>query len=71
MFTFIQLSLKKSFHLNVQDTILVVDLAVPHCQLCNICVWYSLRNVECNISDMFFDSSSKYIDEKNIIASLL
>ena len=35
-----------------------VDLAVPHCQLYNMCVWYSLRNVECYISDMVFDSSA-------------
>ena len=37
--------LKKSFHLNVQNItiILEVDLAVPHCQLCNMCVWYSLQ----------------------------
>ena len=52
--------LKKSFHLNVQDIIIIseVDLAVHHCQLCNMCVWYSLRHVECYISDMFFDSSA-------------
>ena len=31
---------------------------MPHCQLCNMCVWYSLLNVECYISDMFFDSSA-------------
>ena len=23
-----------------------VDIAVHHCQLCNMCVWYSLRNVD-------------------------
>ena len=35
-----------------------VDLAVPHCQLCSICVWCSLRNVECYISGMLFDIST-------------
>ena len=60
MLTVIQLSLKKSFHLNVQDTVINLrdELAVSHCQLCNMCIWYSLRNVECNISNMFFDSSA-------------
>ena len=39
-----------------------VGLAVPHCQLCNMYVWYSLRNVECYISDLFFDSSASIND---------
>ena len=34
------------------------DLAVPHCLLCNMCVWFSLRNVQGYISDLFFDSSA-------------
>ena len=32
-------------------------------QLCNMCVWYSLRNIECYISDMFFDSITVLLDE--------
>ena len=61
MYTFIQLSLKEiisfkctGYHYQSQE----VDLAVRYCQLCNMCIWYSLRNVECYISDMFFDSSA-------------
>ena len=52
--------LNKSFHLKVQDIIIFseVDLALPYCQLCNMCVWYSLRNVECYIPHKFFDSSA-------------
>ena len=61
MCTFIQLSLKEiisfkctGYHYQPQE----VDLAVRYCQLCNMCIWYSLRNVKCYISDMFFDSSA-------------
>ena len=52
--------LNKSFHFNVQDVIINLsrDLAVHNCQLCNMCVWGSLRNVECHISVMFFDIST-------------
>ena len=52
--------LKKSFHLIVQDIIinLMVNLTVHHCQMCYMGVWYSIQNVECYISDMFFDSSA-------------
>ena len=72
MYTFIQLSLKEKFHLNVQAIIIIseIDLAMPHYQVCNMCVWYSLLNVECYISDMFFDISASKItlllDEKSI-----
>ena len=57
MYTFIQLSLKEiisfkctGYHYKSQ----ILILAVPNCQLYNMCVWYSLLNVECYITDMFF-----------------
>ena len=43
MYIFIQLSLKEI--ISFTCTISEVGLAVPHCRLFNMCVWYSLQNV--------------------------